>query len=74
MANLPRTERTGTGDNEERHLWIRQVAARVWLGRSADPDIEIDADAQVCIASDGSGAWVQAWLWVDGEHFAKGSL
>jgi hypothetical protein len=73
MANLSRDERTGTRDDEERRLRIRQVAARVWLGRSADPDIEIDADAQVSIAADGSGAWIQAWLWLDGEHFAKGS-
>ena len=73
MAKLPRDERTATRDDRERHLRIRQIAARVWLGGSADPDIEIDADAPVSIAADGSGAWVQAWLWVDGEHFAEGS-
>ena len=53
-------------DEEER---IRLAAARVWLGKSADPDIEIDSDAKVSIAEDSSGAWVQARLWVDRNQF-----
>ncbi len=73
MAKSPRDEQMATRDDQERHQRIRQIAARAWLRGSADPDIEIDADAQVSIAADGSGAWVQAWLWVDGEHFAEGS-
>ncbi len=73
MAKSPRDERTARRDDQERHQRIRQTAARVWLGGSADPDIEIDGDASISIAADGSGAWVQAWLWVDGEHFAEGS-
>jgi hypothetical protein len=73
MTNLPRNQRTAARGDQERHLRIRQIAVRVWLGRSADPDIEIDADASVSIAADGSGAWVQAWLWVDGEQLAEGS-
>jgi hypothetical protein len=52
---------------------IRLAAARVWLGKSGDPDIEIDADAKVSIAEDGTGAWVQAWLWVDHDQFAQES-
>ncbi len=59
-------------EDKERLDRIRRIAARVWLGGSADPDIEIDADAQVSIAEDGSGAWVQAWLWVASEQLEEG--
>ena len=47
-------------------------AFRLPLGL-ADPDIEIDADAKVSIAEDGSGAWVRAWLWVDRHQFERKS-
>ncbi len=30
-------------------------------------DLEIDLDAKVSRAEDGSGAWVQAWVWVPAE-------
>ena len=56
------------GESEQR---IRRAAARVWLGHSADPDIEFDADARVSIAEDGSGAFVHAWLWVDSGEFER---
>ena len=71
MESLRRDERTALRDDQEHYQRIRRVAARVWLGSSADPDIEIDADAPVSIADDESGAWIQAWLWVDGEHLAE---
>ena len=65
-----RTEDTLKEAGETGHR-IRAAAARVWLGHSADPDIEIDADAKVSIAGDGSGAFVQAWLWVDSGEFER---
>ena len=73
MTKLRFGEGRPSGEDDERYRRIREIAARVWLGHSADPDIEIDADAAVSTAPDGSGAWVQAWLWVDGEHLAEGS-
>ena len=64
---------SASDEPEDEAARIRSVAARLWLGKSADPDIQIDADAEVAIAEDRSGAWVQAWLWVDFEHFAEES-
>ena len=66
---MKQPSRAGDEPGDEEAARMRSIAAHLWLGKSADPDIEIDTDAEVAIAEDRSGAWVQAWLWVDAEHF-----
>jgi hypothetical protein len=34
-------------------------------------DVEIDNDAETSEAEDGTGSWVQAWVWVSAEEAAK---
>ena len=33
-----------------------------------DRDIEVDDDAVTSVAEDGTGVWVQAWVWLPAEE------
>lgn len=53
------------GENDEaRRSRLRGYAAEIW----EDNELNIDDDAKLSEAEDGSGAWVQAWVWIDFEE------
>lgn len=56
---------------QKQHAHIRDIAATIYKGGGTDPDVEIDEDAEVLKADDGSGAYVQAWLWVDASNYER---
>lgn len=49
-----------------------RIAAREIYGDATqDFCCDVDSDAEVSVAKDGTGAWVKAWMWVDTEEIVK---
>lgn len=67
MKLPPIRDRLPNEDNEARRERLINAASRLW----GDNELNFDVDAKLSDPEDGSGTWVQAWVWIDFEQYPE---